>query len=47
MHDKYELLVLHYDANEDTLVAEKKGNIMEEGLETKTPLASKSKNGEN
>jgi hypothetical protein len=30
--DEYELPVLQYDANKDTLVVEKKGNIMEERL---------------
>jgi hypothetical protein len=45
--DEYELPVSQYNANKDTLVVEKKGNIMEEGLETKTPSTLESKNGEN
>ncbi len=34
-----------YDANENGLVAEKEGNLVEEKLEMKTPLASKFENG--
>ncbi len=45
--DEYELLILNYDANEDALVVEKEGNLVEEEQKTKTPLTLEFKNGEN
>jgi len=40
------LPIFKYDENENALVAKKEGNPVEEEWETKTPLASKSENGE-